>query len=244
MRPHSGLWRGLPASNSQRRTSASFIWVVCGILPTTPQITLDLLSNRQVRMIFVVDRDESDDHAVKIMIERLGERASLVVLERRELENYLLEANAILGLLRSKGIAETALPSIALLGQWIRQGADELRGDVVRLRLERQVLRAVHLIRRGMTGEPAERLAQAIGELKARLEGIEAVRDGIRTQVDLEWETNWIRIAPGSLVLDKVLGQCGARYNKAAGDTARLASLIDEPRIHLEIRTILNRLVG
>ncbi len=55
--------------------------------------TLDLLSRRQVLMWFVVDRDEDDD--VKRMMARLGARAALQVLQCRELENYLLNEDAI-----------------------------------------------------------------------------------------------------------------------------------------------------
>src|SRR5262249_43945987 len=57
--------------------------------------TLDLLSRRQIELTFVLDRDEAEDAEVTRMADRLGNRASLHTLQKRELENYLLDAEAI-----------------------------------------------------------------------------------------------------------------------------------------------------
>ncbi len=57
--------------------------------------TLDLLSKRQIPMTFVLDRDERSDAETQKIEKRLGSRASFVVLSRRELENYLLDPEAI-----------------------------------------------------------------------------------------------------------------------------------------------------
>jgi AAA domain, putative AbiEii toxin, Type IV TA system len=54
------------------------------------QATLELLTRRNIRMWFVTDRDERDDEDVRQMLQCLGGAAVLKVLDRRELENYLL----------------------------------------------------------------------------------------------------------------------------------------------------------
>ncbi len=52
--------------------------------------TLSLLSRRQVRSIFVLDRDEKEQSQFDKLAEQLGDRAQLHVLEKREIENYLI----------------------------------------------------------------------------------------------------------------------------------------------------------
>jgi len=64
--------------------------------------TLELLSKRQIQIWFVTDRDERNDEEVKRMLERLHGRAKLYVLPKRELENYLMNEDAILRFIEYK----------------------------------------------------------------------------------------------------------------------------------------------
>jgi putative ATP-dependent endonuclease of the OLD family len=66
------------------------------------EATLDLLSRRQIPVWFVVDRDEREDVELARMIERVGDRAKLVPLSAREMENYLLVPDALCTLLTDK----------------------------------------------------------------------------------------------------------------------------------------------
>ena len=56
---------------------------------------LSFLSKRRVRLWVVIDRDEKDDVQLQKIVKQLADRAELVVLERRELENYFLEETII-----------------------------------------------------------------------------------------------------------------------------------------------------
>lgn len=51
------------------------------------EATITFLSRRQVKMWFLMDRDERDDSEVRRLATRLGKQAELHVLSRRELEN-------------------------------------------------------------------------------------------------------------------------------------------------------------
>jgi putative ATP-dependent endonuclease of OLD family len=57
--------------------------------------TLSFLTKRQVRMWFLLDRDEKNEVDIKKLAERLGSDAKLIVLHKREIENYLLCPRAI-----------------------------------------------------------------------------------------------------------------------------------------------------
>jgi putative ATP-dependent endonuclease of the OLD family len=64
--------------------------------------TLELLSRRNIQMWFVTDRDENTDEETKQMMARLGGRARLKVLRKRELENYLLDVDATAAFIEEK----------------------------------------------------------------------------------------------------------------------------------------------
>ena len=57
--------------------------------------TLGFLSKRRVRVHFILDRDERDSVEIDKLRSRLGSLGDLRVLERRELENYLLSSEAL-----------------------------------------------------------------------------------------------------------------------------------------------------
>jgi putative ATP-dependent endonuclease of OLD family len=56
---------------------------------------LSFLSKRLVEMYFLLDHDEQDDVQVAAIKARLGEKATVHVLRKREIENYLLDARAL-----------------------------------------------------------------------------------------------------------------------------------------------------
>lgn len=57
--------------------------------------TLGFLSKRRVRVHFILDRDERDSVEIDKLRSRLGSLGDLRVLDRRELENYLLSSEAL-----------------------------------------------------------------------------------------------------------------------------------------------------
>ncbi|MCA1607312.1 MAG: AAA family ATPase, partial [Acidobacteria bacterium] len=61
--------------------------------------TMSLLSRRQVRSTFVLDRDEQSDTSIDRLMDQLGEDGHLHVLTKREIENYLVHEDAIAELL-------------------------------------------------------------------------------------------------------------------------------------------------
>lgn len=189
--------------------------------------TLDLLSRRRIKMRFVTDRDERDDEEVQRMITRLGDRARLVVLQRRELENYLLDPAAVLKFIHEKREAARLRDQPPLSEDDIRNALEEeagqLKDEVVRLRLEKHVLKSVHLQKRGATGELADRIRSAVAELEGRLSRIEDARRAILSEVDAVWPEHALALAPGTLILKGTTRRFGLGYNKEAGDSARLA---------------------
>ena len=112
------------------------------------EVTLDIFSRRRILLWFVADRDERDDTEVNRMMERLGKRARLIVLKKRELENYLLDPFALAQLFEEKQ-SQAGRTSVSVDADTVRkvlqEEADKLKQEVIRLRLERIALGPVFL---------------------------------------------------------------------------------------------------
>jgi hypothetical protein len=204
---------------------------------------LDFLARRRVRMWFLVDRDEADDADIARMVARLGDRATLKVLERRELENYLLDASALTAFIKEKretaGSAE-GTPGEPAVRTALDEVAEGMRDEVVRLRLMKRVLPSIHMQNRRIGGPVSERIEAAIRDLQERLGNLDRVRADVEADVATDWPRNALNLVPGSLVLEAVAQLFEVRFNKEAGDSARLARLLKAGAIPQEMKDFLN----
>ena len=206
--------------------------------------TLDLLARRRIALHFVVDRDEREDTEVQAMAERLGERAKLHVLKRRELENYLLAPAAIRGFVGEKrGLSseelDRELPEIAEIEAAIADEADALKEEVVRLRVNRQLLRPLFLQVRGNDGTPRELIDSAIEDLQERARLTDETTARIEAEVEDRWVESSNEIAPGHRLLDGIARRFGVRFAKNKGDAVRLARHMTHSDVPREIRQLL-----
>ena len=207
--------------------------------------TLDILSRRQVKMWFLVDRDERNDKEILGMVSRLGSRAELVVLGRRDIENFLIDASAIRAFLLAKSSGAPTCPSLEEVETAMNSAVDKVRNDVVRLRVEKQLLAPVYLRGKNIAGTIEERIDGAIESLAARKANVASVR----SQVDLEVNSSWnlaraIELAPGATFLDETCRNLGYRFNKDSGDSGPLARCLTEAAIPSELKKFLNTVVG
>lgn len=204
--------------------------------------TLDLLSRRQVMMWFVVDRDEMEDREVKRMLERLGPRAKLQVLRRRELENYLCDGPAltkfVVQKLKSsgKGAEEPASDAVC---RAIQNALEASKADVVRLRLAKHLLSPIYLRTNKGTITAEETLKNALGEINTRLASISDEKAKTEQEVDACWASDADKLAPGCIALDRAAQSFGVRFLKENGDSEKLARLVAPKDVHNDILSLL-----
>jgi putative ATP-dependent endonuclease of the OLD family len=207
--------------------------------------TLDLLSKRQVRMWFVVDRDERDDEDVQRMVNRLGTRAELTVLKRREIENYLVDEAAVHTFLERRVRGTGAQPpTVDQVRQALRAAADGLKDEVLRLRLQKHLLSPVFLEMRNLPSDLESRLDWGIQQLQSRRDGLNQVRDRIANEINTVWSGQASDLAPGSLILERAVAQFSARFDKSEGDSARIAHCVRQDRIPSDLRELLTGITG
>lgn len=196
--------------------------------------TLELLSQRRVKMWFVIDKDEISDAEIEKMKLRLGDNASLYVLQRRELENFLLAPKAIQAAIAEKllaGNAKAVAPTVEQIAESLNEAVEELKEEAVRLRSDKFALNPVFLRGAGISGSPAERITAAIAALQARLSEIAEHEKLCRRQVEDGWNVEVGKtIIPGAIILEKIFRRYGLTYSKVT-DSPRIARFLSSSDI-------------
>ncbi len=208
--------------------------------------TLDLLSKRQIPMTFVLDRDERSDAETQKIEKRLGSRASLVVLSRRELENYLLVPEAIRSVLIAKVSTSGRSPDFEVtesqIAAVIHEVALGLKNHTADLAVYREVLKPLY-INRFQGSNPQEKLAAALEALQERISSSETDTAKVIDDIAKNWADLAIKRAPGEEILGEVFQRFGCVFRKEQ-DSVRLAERIRKEIIDTEIVTIVNKIIG
>lgn len=202
--------------------------------------TIDLLSRRQIRMWFIIDRDERSDADIAKLSDRLGGRAKIVVLTRRELENYILDPNAISALIIDKSATTASkISSVDLveLETKISEAANALLDRAISLSVEKQLLGPLYARYGGSSvTEKLEAMGQAI---RQRIEKVSELEEGVRKEISSTWQRDSTHKAPGSDILGAVFKHYGLTYNKTK-DGQRLAREINVEFIDKELKGVLS----
>lgn len=213
--------------------------------------TLAFLTKRQVRMWFVLDRDERDEADVQQLTKTLSEKARLFVLEKREIENYLLSPRAVADFIEKKqklaNIKDQSPPTIAAVEQAISECADFLKEVAIERRVVKLACTPVYPNRVEVLNVDSgrslsERITSELSAQKDKLNRVEGQLEEIikeqRTAVDAHWDTKKTDFVPGDLLLDNVCRRFGVRFNKER-DSSRLAALMTVDEIPSEIRRLI-----
>jgi predicted ATPase len=196
------------------------------------------------RVLYLRDRDELSASA----LDKLEHSNTVKVLQRRELENYLLDPAAVtqvLGQVIPKG---KPLPSVQEVTAAMTEAAKDLRGKIVINRVCRQVQPPrrlmEHSLRQSLANQGADQEAVTAAIAERLMTG-----DELRAQVRDTWMTatadvtarsgdELLAIAPGDEILTAVFLQFAGRgYNKRNDGVAIAKAMTGPPR---EIQQLLN----
>jgi energy-coupling factor transporter ATP-binding protein EcfA2 len=193
------------------------------------------------RVLYLRDRDELSP----AVLDRLTASPTVYVLERRELENYLLEPDAlalVLAPLAPKG-KPIAAEDVAAV---IAQAADRLRRRIIVNRVARQIRPTRLLIDHRLRQELASADADADTIAAAVLERLMTAQD-VREQIDRSWAeaqedvaqlegTALLAAAPGAEILDAVFMHFAGRHYRKRDDGVAIAQATSAPA---EIQRVL-----
>jgi hypothetical protein len=213
--------------------------------------TIEFLCKRRVLVFFMLDHDERDEDEINTLKDKLGNKGQLIVLKKRELENYLLCPRAIGEFIKEKYKLEERGEKDVDVGEIqkaINKCVDELKNEVIQRRVIKRASRPLYLDHKALSNLDSvttltNKLKEQYSKLKDKLTESEQELETIiveETQwVETNWETSKLDIVPGDLLLDNVCKSLGKwRFDKVK-DSARLASHMKENEIDLEIKNIL-----
>ena len=221
------------------------------------EATLSFLTKRQVRMWFLIDRDEHSDDEVVRMEQRLRDKAKVLILQRREIENYLVSSPAIAKFIAQKKLssvtrANDTLPTERNVEIAIAEVADSLKQVAIAKRVAKEVCKPIYPSR-DWTSEPGDEMAitariveeakAAIEQLQQMIDGVQRVYDEHAAGVSGSWQATKTSIVPGDLLLDGVFSKFALRFHKER-DGVRLAALMTESEIDGEIIRLIREVTA
>jgi predicted ATP-dependent endonuclease of OLD family len=212
--------------------------------------TIEFLCKRRVLVFFILDRDERNQDDINFLKNKLEDRGQLIVLDKRELENYLLCPRAIVEFIKNKyrlgGRGEINI-DINDIENAIDKCVEELKSDAVQRRVIKSVCLPIYLNRSSLSNldsvvtltnqvkEQYTNLRNKLTEAEAKLE---TIIEKETAWVETKWEKSKRDIVPGDIVLENVCKQFGVNFDKTK-DSVILASFMKEDEIDLEIKNKL-----
>jgi AAA ATPase domain len=196
------------------------------------------------RVLYLRDRDELSPEARA----RLEADPAVYVLQRRELENYLLDPHAVAAALLDRGLLSASQTEPGVIEQTLRVAADALlpvvvlkrvAGELASRRLIDRKLSA-ELVRQGPT---LERLLAVVGpRLPSDQLTMELTERWMAVEQELRsvWEECWQELAPGSDVLTNLWRTHGRVFDKLHDGLA----IARHSRPPAELEEILQRFIG
>jgi len=201
------------------------------------------LGLRQV--MYIRDRDELAPEVIKGLLDS----PTVHILERREIENYLLAPEALAAVIRARARTGDSQPSSAEVEQVLIDAARSLRNAIIVNRVTRQIAPA----RPFMDNDLRHRLAGASAEdIIAAVQGRLMTIPELREQVVRFWEqasvdvmersdADLLKIAPGKDVLDAVFMRFRGTHYKGRSDGTAIAKAMSPPE---EITDLVQRFLS
>ena len=187
------------------------------------------------RVLYLRDRDELSGSALS----KLATSSNVYVLERRELENYLLNPNALAQVIRSIKPASASAPTSDEIAALIQRTAESLRTKIIVNRVCRRFTPPLRLIEHGLRKQLSNSASghdEVVTAVLERLMTSEAVREQItrlwaEAEADVASATGaaLLAIAPGEEILDAVFMHFAGRHYRKRGDGEAIAKATPPP---------------
>lgn len=214
------------------------------------QQVLTLLAKRNVKTWFLLDRDgksELDEARIK---KTLGANGKILLLSKREIENYLLVPRVLAAYIRArKGNPEAEGLDEYKLRQDISECVEPLKSVTIWNILAARLVRPIYPSRdeEGDDSKDAspdrakKRLSSMASKADEMMKAVDSVFEEVTQDVNKRWAAEKLDIVPGATLLDTVMKKYGLAYSKVR-DGAKLASLMSGDEIVGDVRTFIEEL--
>ncbi|MDZ8054068.1 MAG: ATP-dependent nuclease [Aulosira sp. ZfuVER01] len=219
------------------------------------EATLGFLTKRQVKMWFLIDRDEKDDSEIQKMQSMLGQNAKIKVLSKREIENYLICSRAIRSFIKYKselrGHLNEELPTETDINSKIDECAETLKQFAINKRVVKIACKPIYpdtqTIFKDVHNQDTviqinNSIQKIIEHLEAEKNNLEPIYTAKYNEINADWQSKKLDLVPGDILLDEVCQRYNVRFKKEK-DTYRLAGLMEKDEINQEIKDIIQEIV-
>ena len=218
--------------------------------------TLSFLKTRQMKIFFLIDRDERTEREIERLQKQVGDNGVVHVLEQREIENYLINPRLLFDWIVDKREGSSF------------SGENPRDPDAVRVVIENYVkqLKAETVFRRVIQSKfgpfyadrsseslvisdkaPRERALDQIQTWEQRLYDLKTSIDEsvkiISGEVDEIWDEMKLRIVPGDELIKMVADHYSVPFDKTRDHGVELAKNMTKDEIDVEIATMLKSIV-
>lgn len=213
--------------------------------------TLSFMAGRNIKMWFILDRDERNDADIAKLRKKLGKNATLRVLNKREIENYLICPRAIREFIKLKKSGNgKSLPDESDIVKNIQEQAERLKQIAIDKHVVKILCKPIYpsldnIFEETQATPITKRVTDEIQNMIEQLkEGTSKADDVYSTQAKLlnnVWETDKLDLVPGDLLLDNLCKEYGVRFKKEQ-DSECLAAIMNEDEIDERIKSIIHEI--
>ncbi|MFC3226791.1 ATP-dependent endonuclease [Marinibaculum pumilum] len=204
---------------------------------------IEIMKKRNVPACFIIDRDEKEEQELQKIQNNFGNNAKIFTLNCREIENYLLDSNAIMQLINHKSSTtnqKNRIEDVLEIEKLLEKESMEMKDKVIDMLIHKKLLAPMYPNR--MQGANyVEKIDDSIKYLEQIKSSITEISGKISSDLDKVWPESCKQRAPGSLILDRLMKNFSLNYNKDR-DAKFLASKIPQNSIGEDIKKIISYL--
>jgi hypothetical protein len=212
---------------------------------------MSFLSRRQVKCWFLLDRDEKRQEEIEKLREKLGANATLHVLIRRELENYLIVPRVLSEYISARKAATAKLSDEQTISHALTEVADSLKAYAIAKRVHKEMCGPIYsnlklkddIAMNGIETVFLEDLDKRAMYLVDTREAAKLAVKNAVSEIEQGWENEKLDRVPGAELLDLLFQRYGIRYQKDR-DGVGIASQLKPHEIAAEIKTFLQGIGG
>ena len=216
--------------------------------------TLSFLKKRQVKLWFLIDKDERLEPEITKIEKDLGRKANICVLRRREIENYLICVRALVRFIEDKRYAAGNKKEVEKSESDVRSSLEECAEKLKQVTIDKRVARLLckpayysfdWLFGEGQDTSITEKITHENQRIVKNLEEItykaQKVYEEQCDEVNKIWSSQKLNLVPGDHLLDMTCKKYGVRFKKEV-DGPRLAALMKSEEIDEEVQRIITQI--
>ena len=213
---------------------------------------LSFLSKRGVKMWFLIDRDERDEEDIKKIKDVLGDGVDSSVLNKREIENYLIHPRILAEYLEARLRQANAQLEPQVADEDIAVKVDNAAEDLKTVTIVKRIARIICYPLYPEKSQWWEQVSDnnvkdRIGEqfeiwesrLRESRDQVAEVAEQQTAEVEAQWKDRKLDLVEGELLLDALFSSYGLRYHKRGGDGVQLAKRMTKEEIGSELEKLI-----